>query len=223
MERVTDLIFLGLKITADDDCSHEIKRRLLLGKKAMTNQPRQHSKKQRHYFANKVPSSQSNSFSSSHVRMWELDHKESWAQKNWYLSIVVLEKNLESPSDCKEIQPVHPKRNQPWIFIGRTDAEAETPILRPPDSKNWLLGKDPDAGKDWRLEEKGMTEDEMVGWPHQLNGHEFEQTLGDGKGQGGLACCSSWRCKELDIVTEKQQASKWSKSHMCIWPLEKLL
>ena len=108
------------------------------------------------------------------VVMWELDHKESWAQKNWYLSIVVLEKNLESPSDCKEIQPVHPKRNQPWIFIGRTDAEAETPILRPPDSKNWLLGKDPDAGKDWRLEEKGMTEDEMVGWHHRFNGHEFE-------------------------------------------------
>ena len=185
------------------------------------DQPRQHIKKQRYYFANKGPSSQSYVFSSSHVWMWELDSKDSWAPKNWCFGTVVLEKTLQSPLDCKEIQPVHPKGDQSWIFVGRTDAEA--PILWPSDAKNRLIGKDPDAGKGWRREEKGMTEDEMVGCHRQLNGHEFEQTLGDGKGQGGLACCSSWRCKELDIVTEKQQASKWSKSHMCIWPLEKLL
>ena len=108
--------------------------------------------------------------------MWELDNKESWAPKNWCFWTVVLEKTLESPLDCKEIKPVHPKGNQSRIFIGRADAEGETPILRPPDAKNWLIGKDPDAGKDWRQEEKGTTEDEMVGWHHWLNGHEFEQT-----------------------------------------------
>ena len=125
--------------------------------------PRQHIKKQRHYFANKGPSSQSYSFSSSQVWMWELSYKKSWASKNWCFRTVVLEKTVESPLDCKEIQLVHPKGNQSWIFIGRTDAEAETPILRPPDAKNWLIGKDPDAGKDWRREEKETTEDEMVG------------------------------------------------------------
>ena len=138
------------------------------------DQPRQHIKKQRHYFANKGPSSQGYSFSSSHIWMWELDYKENWAPKNWCFWTVVLEKTLESPLDCKEIQPVHPKGNQSWIFIGRADAEAETPVLWPPDAKNWLTGKDPDAGKDRRREEKGTTEDEMVGWHHQLNGHEFE-------------------------------------------------
>ena len=110
-------------------------------------------------------------FSSSHVWMWELDYKENWASKNWCFWTVVLEKTLESPLDCNEIQPVHPKGNQSWIFIGRTDAEAETPILWPPDVMNWLIWKDPDAGKDWRREEKGPTEDEMVGWHHWLNGH----------------------------------------------------
>ena len=134
------------------------------------DQPRQHIKKQRHYFANKDLSSQSYGFSSSPVWMWELDYKESWALKNWCFWTVVLEKSLESPLDCKEIQPVHPKGSQSWIFIARTDAKAESPILRPPDGKNWLIGKDPDAGKDWRQEEKGMTEDEMDGWHHQLNG-----------------------------------------------------
>ena len=113
-------------------------------------------------------------FSSSHVWMWELDCKESWAPKNWCFWTVVLEKTLESPLDCKEIQPVHPKGDQSWIFIGRTDAEAETPILWPPHAKSWLIWKDPDARKDWRWQKKGMTEDEMVGWHHQLNGHEFE-------------------------------------------------
>ena len=145
-------IFLGSKITADGDCSHEIKRCLLLGGKAW-----QHIKKQRHYFANKSLSSQSYGFPSSHVWMWELDHKEGWALKNGYFWTMVLEKTPESPLDNKEIQPVHPKGNQSWIFIGRTDAEAETPILWLSDAKNWLIGKDHDAGKDWRWEEKGMT------------------------------------------------------------------
>ena len=122
--------------------------------------------------ANKGPSSQSYGFSSSHVWMWEVDYKESWAPKNWCFWTVVLEKTLESPLDCKKVQPVHPKGDQSWVFTGRTDAEA--PILWPPDVKNWLLGKNPDAGKDWRQEEKGMTEDEMAGWHHRLNGHEFE-------------------------------------------------
>ena len=137
------------------------------------DQPRQHIKKQRHFFANKGPSSQSYTFSSSHVWMWELDYKESWASKNWCFWTVVLEKTLESNLDSKEIQPVHSKGNKSWIFIGRTDAEAETPILWPPDVKNWFIGKDPDGGKDWE-QEKGTTEDEMVGWHHRLNGHEFE-------------------------------------------------
>ena len=123
------------------------------------DQPRQHIKKQRHDFANKGPHNQNYGFSSSHVWMWELDHKESWVPKNWCFWTVVLEKTLESPLDCKEIQPVNPKGNQSWIFIGRNDAEAEAPILWPPDAKNWLIGKDPDAGKDRRQEEKGTTED----------------------------------------------------------------
>ena len=132
--------------------------------------------------------------------MWELDYKESWALKNWYFWTVVLEKTLESPLDCKEIQPVNPKGNQSWIFMGRTDAEAETPILWPPNVKNRLIKQDPDAGKDWRQEEKGTTEDEMVGWHHQLNGHECEWTPGAGDGQGGLVCCSPWGRKELDTT-----------------------
>ena len=132
---------------------------------------RQHIRKQRYYSANKGPSSQSYGFSSSHVWMWELDYKESWVPKNWCFWTVVLEEILESPLDCKEIQPVHLKGNQSWILIGRTDAEAETPILRPCDVKNWIIGKDPDAAKDWKWEEKGTTEDEMVEWHHPLNGH----------------------------------------------------
>ena len=150
------------------------------------------------------PSSQSYRFPSSRVWMWELDHKESWMPKNWCFWTVVLEKTLESPLDCKEIQPVHPKGNQSWIFIGRIDAEAETPIPWPPDAKNWLTEKDLDAGTDWRREEeKGTIEDEMVGWHHRLNGHEFKQALGVGDGQGSLACCSPWGHKESD-TTEQQ-------------------
>ena len=128
----------------------------------------------RHYFANKGPSSQGYGFSSSHVWMSELDHKESWVLKNWCFWTMVLEKALESPLDFKEIQPVHPKGDQSWIFTGRTDTEAETPIPWPPDEKNWLTGKDPDAGKDW-TQEKGTREDEMVRWHHWLNGHEFSK------------------------------------------------
>ena len=130
--------------------------------------------------------------------MWDLDHKESWEQKNWCFWTVVLKKILESPLDCKEIKPVNAKWNRCWIIIGRTHAEAKTPILWPPGVKNWFIGKDLDAGKDWRQEQKGMTEDDMVGWHHQLNGHEFEQALGVGDGQRSLACCSPWGHKELD-------------------------
>ena len=163
------------------------------------DKPRQHIKKQTHYFTDKGPYSQSyGSSSSSHVWMWELDYKESWALKKWCFWTVVLEKTPESPWDCKEIKLVNPKGNQPWISIGRTDADAEAPILWPPDAKKRLIGKDPDSGKDWRQEEKGTTEDEMVGWHHWLNGHGSEQAPGVGDGQGSLACCSPWGHKESD-------------------------
>ena len=150
--------------------------------------------------------------------MWELDYKESWVVKNWCFWTVVLEKTLESPLDCKEIQPVHPKGDQSWIFIERPDAEAETPILWPPDVKKWLIGKDSDAGKDWRQEEKGTMENKMVGWHHRLDGPEFEQAPGVGDGQGSLACCSPWGHKELDMTewlnwteaTLMCMPSKWS-------------
>ena len=164
------------------------------------DQPRQHIKKQRHYFANKGPYCQSYGFSSIHVCMWELDHQEGWELKKWCFWIVVLEKTLESPLDCKEIQPVHPKGNQSWMFIGRTDAEAGATILWPSNSKNWLIRKDPEAEKDRRQEGKGMTEDEMVGWHHWLIEHEFEQAPGDGEGQGSLLCWSPWGHKESDLT-----------------------
>ena len=168
------LYFLDSKITADSDCTHEIK--MHASWKKSYDKPRKHIRKQRHHFLDKGPSSQSYCFSSTHVWMWDLDSKESWVPKNW---TVVLEKTLESPLDGKEMQPVHPKGNQSWIFIGRTDAEAEAPILWPTDVKNQLIRKDPDDRKDWRWE-KGMTEDKMVGWHHWLNGHEFKQALGNG-------------------------------------------
>ena len=142
--------------------------------------------------ADKDPYSQSYGIPSSHVWMWELDHKGGWVRKNWCFPIVVLEKTLESPLHCKEIKPVNLKENQSWIFIGRTNAEAKVPILWPPNGKSHLTGKDPGAGKNWGLEEKEMVEDEMVGWHHWFNGHEFEQTLGDSGGQGNLTCCSPW-------------------------------
>ena len=132
--------------------------------------------------------------------MWELDCEESWAQKNWYFWTVMLEKTLESPLDCKEIQPVHSEGDQPWVFFGRNDAKAETPVLRPPHAKSWLIGKDSDVGRDWGQEEKGTIEDEMAGWYHWLDGREFEWTPGVGDGQGGLACCSSWGRKESNTT-----------------------
>ena len=180
------------KITADGDCSHEIKRHLFLGRKAMRNiWQTQHVKKQRHHFAAKVHLVKAMVFFSSHVWMWELDHKESWCFR-----IVVLEKTLESPLDYKEIQPVHPKGNQLWIFTGRTDAEA--PILWPLVVKSRLIVKDPDAEKHWGKAEKREIKDEMIGWHHQHNGLEFEQIPGDSERQVSLACCSPWGHKESD-------------------------
>ena len=152
-------------------------------------------------------SSQSYVFSNSHVRMWELNHKESLVPKNRCFWTVVLEKTLESPLDCKEIQLVHPKGNQSWIFTGRTDAECL--ILWPPDANNWLIGKDPDAGKDWRQEEKGTTEDEMVEWHHRHDGHEFEQAPRVGDEQGSLACCSTWGHEELDMTEQLNELNEW--------------
>ena len=183
VEAVTDFLFLGSKITADGGCSHEIRRWLSLQKKAIINLDS--VLKSRHHLANEDSYSQSYGFFSSHVRMWELDHKEGWVPKNWCFQIVVLEKTLESPTDSK-VKPVHPKRNQPWIFIGRTDAEA--PILWPPDAKSQLIGKDPDAGKHRKRKEKGAAEDETVREHHRLSARELEQTLGDSGRQGNLAC-----------------------------------
>ena len=147
--------------------------------------------------------------------MWELDHKEGWAPKNWCFRTVVLEKTLERPLDCKEIKLVNPKGNQSWIFTGRADAETEAPVLWLPDAKSWLIGKDSDAGKDWRQEEMGVKEDQMFGWHHQLNGHDFEQVPGDGKGQGSLAGCSPWVRKESD--TTKRLNNKSDKRY--IWSI----
>ena len=175
METMTEFIFLGSTITADGDCSYEIKRHLFLQRKAMINLD-SILKRRNITLPTKVCLVKAMVFPSSHVWMWELDYKESWVQKNWCFWTVVLEKTLECPLDYREIQPVYPQGNQSWIFIGRIDAENETPILWPCNVKNWLIGEDPDAGKDWRQEEKGMTEDEMVGWHLRLDGHEFDQT-----------------------------------------------
>ena len=206
MEIMVDFILGVSKITADGNCSHEIKRHLLLGRKAMTNLDGILKSCLfnfvRHNFAKKGPSSQSYGFSNSHVWMWELDCKESWALKNWCFWTVVLGKTLENSLDCKEIKPVNPKGNLSWIFIGRTDVEAEAPILWPPDSTNFSIGKDPDAEKDWKQEEKGMTEAEMVVWHHWFNGHELEQALGVDNEQGSLACCSPWGHKESDTTEQ---------------------
>ena len=166
------LYFGGSKITADGDCSHEIKRHLLLGRKVIINLD-SILKSRDITLPTKIHLVRSYGFSSSHVWMWELDCKESWATENWFFWTVVLEKTLESPLDCKESQPVHPKGDQSWVFTGRTDAEAETPIFWPPDVKSWIISKDPDAEKDRGQKEKGMTEDEIAGWHHWLNGHEF--------------------------------------------------
>ena len=194
MKTVTDFILGGSKITADGDCSQEIERCLLIGKKIMTSLD-SILKSRNITLPTKVHLAKAMVFP-----VWKLECEESWALKNWCFRTVVLEKALESPLDYKEIKSVNPKQNQPWIFIGRTGAEAETTIIWPPDVKNWLIGKDPGAGKDWGQEE--MTEDEMVGWHHWLNGHEFEQVPGVSDGQGGLACCSSWGHKELDMTEQ---------------------
>ena len=170
METVTDLISLGSKA----ESLQMWNKKMFAPWKKSYDKLRQRIKKQRHYFANKGLPSQGYGFSSGHVWMWELNYKESWAPKNWCFWTVVLEKTLESPLGCKEIQPVHLKWDQSWVFTGRTDAEAVTSVLWPPDAKNWLIGKDPDAEKDWGQEEKGMTEDEMVGWHHWPNAHGFE-------------------------------------------------
>ena len=149
-------------------------------------------------------------FSSGHVWMWELDCEESWLPKNWCFWTAVLEKTLESPLTARRFnQSVHPKGDQSWVFIGRTDAVAETPILWPPDAKSWLTGKDPGAGRDWGQEKEGMTEDEMAGWHHRLDGHEFESTPGDGDGQGGLAYCNSWGRKE----SETTERLNWTEGY----------
>ena len=169
---------------------------MLLWRKAMTNLDS--VLKSWVITANKCLYSQSYGFSSSHVRMWQLDHKKAWAPKNWCFQTVVLEKILESPLESNEIKPVNPKGDQHWIFIGRIDAEAESPVLWPPDVKSGLTGKDPDAGKDWEQEEKLATEDEMAGWYHQPNRHKSEKTLGDSEGQGSLVCFSLWSGKDLD-------------------------
>ena len=170
VEIVTDFILGGSKITAGGDCSHEIKRHLFLGRKVMTNLD-SILKSRDITLPTKVRLVKAMVFPVGHVWMWELDYKECWVLKNWCFWSVVLEKTLASPLDCKEIQPVHPKA---WIFFGRIDVEAEAPVLWPPDAKNWLIWKDPDAGKEWGQEEKGATDDEMVGWHHWLKGHEFE-------------------------------------------------
>ena len=200
METVTGFISLGSRITVDGDCSHEIKRHLLLRRKGLTNLDR--ILKSRGITLPTNVYCQSYGFSSRHVWMWELDRKERWVPKNWCFWTVVLEKTLESPLDCKEIQQVHPKGDQSWLFIGRTDAEAETPILWPPDTKNSLTEKDPVAGKDWRQEKKGLTEDEMVGCHHWFDGHEFEQATGLGDGQGSLVCCSAWGPKSWTRLSD---------------------
>ena len=160
--------------------------------KKIYDQPRQHDKKQRHCFTNKGLSNQSYGFSNSHIWMWELDYKESWAPKNWCFWTVALEKTLESPLDCKEIQPVHSEGDQPWDFFGRNDAKAETPVLWPPDAKNWLIGKDSDAGKDWKQEEKGMALLTQRTWVWASSGSRWWT--------GGLVYCSPWGRKESDTI-----------------------
>ena len=219
METVTAFIFLGSKITADGDCSHEIKTCLLLARKAMT-------------YLNSILKSRNITLPTKVCIVkavvfpvvmygYELDYKDSWMPKNWCFWTVVLEKTLESPLDYKEIQPVHSKGDQSWIFIGRTDAEAETPIFWPPDAKNWFIRKDSDAGKDWRQEEKGARGNELVGWHHWFNGHEFEQTPGYSEGQGNLGAAvfgvmNSWTWQLSDWTTsiKEYNAKEWNKNMM---------
>ena len=189
---VTDFLFLGSKITEGGDCSQEIRRWLLLGRKAMTNLV---CWKQRHYTVTKVRIVKAMVFP---VVTYSVEsYKEGRVPKNWCLQSVVLQKTPESPLGWKEIKPVNLKRNPPWILIEKTDAESEALVFWSSDANNWLIGKVPDAGKDWGQKEKRVSEDEMAGWHHRCNGHEVGQTPGDGQGQGGPVCCSPWGCKEL--------------------------
>ena len=206
-----EFIFLGSKITADVIAAMKLKDPLLLGRKVMTNLD-SILKSRDITLRTKVPSSQGYSFSSGHVWIWELDYKESWVPKNWCFWTVVLEKILESALDCKEIKTVHPKGDQSWTSFGRAYADAEAPVLWPPDAKSQLIRKESDAGKDWRQEEKGMKEVKMIGWHHWLNGHGFEQAPGDGEGQRSLACCSPWGHKILD-TTEQLNKQKINLEH----------
>ena len=201
VETVLDFILEGSKITANGDCSHEIKRRLLLGRKVMTNLD-SIFKSIDIILPTNVGLVKAMVFPVVMLWMWKLDCEESWVLKKWCFWTVVLEKTLESPLDYKEIQPVHSEGDQSWVFIGRADVKAETPIVWPPHAKSWLIGKDSDARRDWGQEEKGMTEDEMAGWHHWLDGRAFEWTLGVGDGQGGLACCNSWGRKESDMTEQ---------------------
>ena len=210
VETVADFIFLGSKITADGDCSHEIK--MLAPQKKSFDQPRQHIKKQRHYFANKGPSSQSYGFSRSHVWMWELDYKESWVPKEWCFWTVVLEKTLESPLDWKEIHPVHPKGNQSWIFIGRTDAEAEAPILWPCDAKNWLTWKDPDAKAEGEGDNRGwdgwMASLTQWTWVWASSGREAWQEL--------VMDREAWHAAIHGVAKSQTQLSNWTELKLYI-------
>ena len=212
MKTVRAYFWRGSKITADGVCNYEIKRCLLLGRKAMTNLE-SILKSRDITLATKVHLVKAMVFSSSYVWMWELDCEEIWEPKNWCFWTVVLEKTFESPLDCQEIPPVHPKGSQSWIYTGRTDAKAEAPILWPPDAENLIIWKDPDTGKDWSQGREGMTKDEMVGWHHWLNRQEFEQTPGDGKGQGRLECCNPWGCKESDTTEVLKNMSRLQRDH----------
>ena len=203
------LYFLGSKITAGGDCSHEIKRRLLLGRRVMTNLV-SIFKSRDVTLPTKVHLVKAMVFPVVMYGCESWDCEEGWVPKNWCFWTVVLEKTLESPLDCKEIQPVHSKGNQSWVFIGRTDAEAETPVLWPPHVKSWLIGKDSDAGRDWGQEEKGTTKDEMAGWHHWLDGHEFEWSPEVGNGQGGLTCCNSWSCRVRHDWATELNWTEWS-------------
>ena len=200
MENIESFIFLCSKNHCRWWCIHDIKRHLLLGRYAMTNLD-SILKSRDITLPTKVHTVKAMVFPVVHnVQLWEADHKEGWELKNWWFPTVVLEKTPESPLDSKEIKPVNSKGNQPWTFIGRTDAEVEAPILWSPDVTSWLSRKDPDAGKDWGQEEEWVREDKMVGWHHQFNGHELEQSLGYNEGQESLACCSTWGCKESDTT-----------------------
>ena len=212
METVTDFIFLGSKITAwfcMVTVAMKCKRLLLLGRKAMTNLDTI-LKSRDITLLTKVHIVYAMVFPVVMEGCGYWTRKKAWVLRNWYFGTVVLDKTLESPLDCKEIKPVNPKGNQSWISVGRMDAEAETPIIWPPDVKSWLIRIDPDIGKDWRQEEKGMTEHEVVGWHHWINGHEFEQAPGDGEGQGSLACCSPWDRKESDTT----KWLNWTELHL---------